>query len=253
MKYNELIAISIKAAELASKEILEVYWSDDFRVESKQDRSPLTRADKQAHVIIASVLKETGLPVLSEEGKTIRYVERKQWEYFWMVDPLDGTREFLNHNGEFTVNIALIHVHRPVLGVVSVPVAGDLYYATEGNGAFVKRNGTSVQLNRKKPVDLGTPGLRVVASRSHMNEETWSFISSLNKPVLVSAGSSLKFMLLAEGKADVYPRFAPTMEWDTAAAHAIVKEAGITVTQRNSSQELVYNKSDLLNPEFLCY
>jgi 3'(2'), 5'-bisphosphate nucleotidase len=168
-----------------------------------------------------------------------------------MVDPLDGTKEFLKRNGEFTVNIALIHNQKPILGVVAVPVNGDVFYAAEGK-AFLKRNGQTIDLPKRKPVLLSQPGLRIVASRSHMSPETQDFISALNEPSLVSKGSSLKFMLLAEGLADVYPRFAPTMEWDTAAAHAIVNAVGISVKQKDSEQELVYNKEDLLNSYFLC-
>jgi 3'(2'), 5'-bisphosphate nucleotidase len=251
MNHSELLHIAINASELASKEILDVYHSDDFHAESKEDKSPLTLADKRAHTAIVSILKETELPILSEEGKMIPYEERKQWEYFWMVDPLDGTKEFLKRNGEFTVNIALIHNQRPILGVVAVPVSGDVFYAAEGK-AFLKRNAQTISLPKRNPVLLSQPGLRVVASRSHMSPETQDFINALREPSLVSKGSSLKFMLLAEGLADVYPRFAPTMEWDTAAAHAIVNAVGISVKQKDVEQELLYNKEDLLNPYFLC-
>lgn len=250
MNHSELLHIAIKASETASREILDVYHSNDFQAESKADKSPLTLADKRAHTAIVSILKETELPVLSEEGKKIPYEERKQWQYFWMVDPLDGTKEFLKRNGEFTVNIALIHNQRPMLGVVAVPVSGDVYYASEGK-AFLNRNGQTIGLPKRNPVSLSQPGLRVVASRSHMSPETQDFINTLKEPSLVSKGSSLKFMLLAEGLADVYPRFAPTMEWDTAAAHAIVNAVGISVKQKDSEQELVYNKADLLNTYFI--
>ncbi|MBX2955257.1 MAG: 3'(2'),5'-bisphosphate nucleotidase CysQ [Cyclobacteriaceae bacterium] len=250
MNYSELNQIAIKAAELACKEILEVYHSNDFQAESKDDKSPLTLADMRAHTSIVSVLKETGLPILSEEGKKISYEERKQWEYFWMVDPLDGTKEFLKRNGEFTVNIALIYNQKPILGVVAVPVSGDVFYAAEGK-AYLKRNEVTIALPKRSPISLTQSGLRVVASRSHMSPETQDFINVLKEPSLVSQGSSLKFMLLAEGKADVYPRFAPTMEWDTAAAHAIVNAVGISVKQKDRDKELMYNKEDLLNPHFI--
>lgn len=249
---NELLTIAIRAAERACKEILDVYHSGDFQTEAKGDQSPLTIADKRAHDVIASLLQSTHLPILSEEGKSIPYEERKSWDYFWMVDPLDGTKEFLKRNGEFTVNIALIHQQQPVLGVVAVPVTGDLFYASQGEGAFVKRDGKILPLPRREKSDLTKKGIRVVASRSHLSDETKTFIESLNEPQLVSQGSSLKFMLLAEGKADVYPRFAPTMEWDTAAAHAIVNEVGIDVLQKDGERALVYNKTDLLNPYFIC-
>lgn len=251
MELSQVLVFAIEAAENACNEILKVYHSNDFQAESKDDKSPLTLADKRAHTAIVSVLRETGLPILSEEGKMTPYEERRQWEYFWMVDPLDGTKEFLKRNGEFTVNIALIYHQKPILGVVAVPVSGDVFYAAEGK-AYVKRDGQAIPLPKRPPVSLTQNGLRVVASRSHMSPETQDFINALNEPSLVSKGSSLKFMLLAEGRADVYPRFAPTMEWDTAAAHAIVNAAGFSVKQKDNEEELMYNKKDLLNPYFLC-
>jgi 3'(2'), 5'-bisphosphate nucleotidase len=251
MNLDNLLLTAIQAAEEASKVILEVYNSDDFQAEAKGDNSPLTLADKRGHAVIDVILDATNLPILSEEGKAIPYEERRQWEYFWMVDPLDGTKEFIKRNGEFTVNIALIHHGRPILGVVAVPVTGEVFYAANGKGAFLKHGGRNIQLSRRNTLDLGGKSLRVVASRSHMNEETQRFIDGLNEPTLVSKGSSLKFMLLAEGKADVYPRYAPTMEWDTAAAHAIVNEAGLRVLQFGKEEELAYNKENLLNPFFL--
>jgi len=249
---DQLLQLAIHASEAACKEILDVYNSGDFQAESKGDNSPLTLADKRAHNIITSILQSSNLPILSEEGKHIPYEERKQWKRFWMVDPLDGTKEFLKRNGEFTVNIALIENQQPVMGVVAIPVNGDVFYAQQGSGAFIKRQETISSLPRRSAIDLKKPGLRVVASRSHMSEETQAFIQSLLAPTLVSQGSSLKFMLLAEGKADVYPRFAPTMEWDTAAAHAVVIETGISVFQKDTDTPLLYNKPDLLNPYFLC-
>jgi len=251
MNDQSLLNLAITASERAVAEIMDVYESGDFQAEVKGDNSPLTIADKRAHGVIAAVLRETGLPVLSEEGAAVPYAERQQWSRFWMVDPLDGTKEFLKQNGEFTVNIALIERTLPVLGVIAVPVTGDIYYGSIGDGAFLKRDGRTLRLARREPVDLGKAGLRVVASRSHMNAETSDFLAGLKEPELVSRGSSLKFMLLAEGKADIYPRFAPTMEWDTAAAHAVMLEVGLRVLQRDRDAELVYNKEDLLNPYFL--
>lgn len=242
---------AITASEEACKVILEVYNSGDFQAEAKGDNSPLTIADKRGHETISKYLKETGLPILSEEGKAIPYEERKHWDYFWMVDPLDGTKEFIKRNGEFTVNIALIRVNKPVMGVVAIPVTGEVYYAAEGKGAFLKKDGANKRLEPRTGPNLSETGLRVVASRSHMNKETEDFINSLKEPSLVSAGSSLKFLLLANGQADVYPRYAPTMEWDTAAAHAVVTEAGFNVYQFGKEEPLVYNKPDLLNPYFL--
>lgn len=250
--YPQLLEIAIRAAETASREILDVYHSGNFETEAKGDQSPLTLADRKAHGVIVSALQPTGLPILSEEGKHTPYAVRKAWDYFWLVDPLDGTKEFLKRNGEFTVNIALIHRQKPVLGVVAVPVSGDVYFASEGGGAFVTRNGEPRSLPKRDPVDLSAKGLRVIASRSHMSDDTQAFIQQLNEPALVSKGSSLKFMLLAENLADVYPRFAPTMEWDTAAAHAIVTEVGLRVLQKDSNLSLEYNKPDLLNPHFIC-
>ena len=246
-----LLILAIQAAEEGCREILKVYDSGDFKEEAKKDQSPLTLADKNAHHKISSILEPTGLPILSEEGKNVPYDERRNWNHFWMVDPLDGTKEFIKRNGEFTVNIALIHRNVPVLGVVAVPVTHEIYYSTDGQGAFVRRDGVDHKLERRPRVDLQQEGLRVVASRSHMNEETQQFVDNLRNPSLVSAGSSLKFMLLASGKADVYPRYAPTMEWDTAAAHAIVKETGYEVREYGKNTPLAYNKENLLNPYFL--
>lgn len=251
MNIQSLLPIAIRAAEAACEEILNVYNSGDFQAEAKGDNSPLTLADRKAHKKITEILKSTALPVLSEEGRSIPYEERKNWEYFWMVDPLDGTKEFIKRNGEFTVNIALIYKNAPVLGVVAVPVTGELFYAAAGCGAWKKTDGKEIRLKNREGLNLEATGLRVVASRSHMNAETQAFIDGLKNPVLVSKGSSLKFMLMAEDKADVYPRYAPTMEWDTAAAHAVVKEAGLKVTEFGSDRELLYNKENLLNPYFL--
>jgi 3'(2'), 5'-bisphosphate nucleotidase len=252
MNDQSLLSLAITAAEKASVGIMDVYESGDFQAEVKGDNSPLTIADKRAHGVIVDGLKASGLPVLSEEGATVPYEERKQWTRFWMVDPLDGTKEFLKRNGEFTVNIALIERGEPVMGVVAVPVSGDVYYSSEGQGAFLQREGKVTRLLRRERVNLSKSRVKVVASRSHMNAETHDFLSQLKDPELVSQGSSLKFMLLAEGKADIYPRFAPTMEWDTAAAHAVVKETGLVVREVGTQTELSYNKASLLNPYFIC-
>ncbi len=249
---NSHLETALHAAEEACKEILEVYNSGDFQAEAKGDNSPLTLADRRAHKRIAALLEPTGLPILSEEGKSIPYDERRKWASFWMVDPLDGTKEFIKRNGEFTVNIALIRDGKPVMGVVAVPVTGDVYYA-DADGAFVRRKGSSqaTALERRTPADLKQSGLRVVASRSHMSDETQAFVGKLQAPTLVSKGSSLKFILVADGEADLYPRYAPTMEWDTAAAHAIVNAVGLRVMEYGKDTELRYNKEDLLNPWFL--
>ena len=248
--YRQLIETAKKAAVEAGKVILEVYNSDDFNVELKGDDSPLTRADKNAHNVIVSFLEDTGLPILSEEGKSIPYEERKDWEHFWMVDPLDGTKEFIKRNGEFTVNIALIKGNQSFAGVVYVPVTGKLYWAISGEGAFVKEGERTSQL-KSNSISLDQSGLRIVASRSHLNEDTQEFLDSLVDPEIVSMGSSLKLLAIAEGTADVYPRFAPTMEWDTAAADAIVRESGSKVLQKNQKEPVFYNKENLLNPHFI--
>ncbi|MEM9680607.1 MAG: 3'(2'),5'-bisphosphate nucleotidase CysQ, partial [Bacteroidota bacterium] len=203
-----------------------------------------------AHKRITSFLEKTEIPILSEEGRDIPFEERARWEYFWMVDPLDGTKEFIKKNDEFTVNISLIHKERSVLGVVYPPVLGDLYWAVKGGGAFRQFDGQLSKLNTSKK-KLNEENLRVVASRSHLSEETEAYISKLRGSSIVSKGSSLKFLLIASGEADVYPRFGPTMEWDTAASQIIVEEAGGTVTLVDEVTPLSYNKKDLLNPYFI--
>lgn len=249
---NQLLDIVKKAAVAAGEEILKVYHSDDFDVELKGDNSPLTRADKKAHEVIVEGLSSTNIPVLSEEGKDFPFETRKEWDYFWMVDPLDGTKEFVKRNGEFTVNIALIHKNRSVLGVVYAPVLKKLYFASETNGAFLESEGGLAKLDSKS-FSMTDEQLNVVASRSHLNEATEGFLNKLSRPNIVSMGSSLKFLLVAEGEAHLYPRYAPTMEWDTAAAQIIVEEAGGKVLQESSEEPVIYNKENLLNPYFLCH
>lgn len=246
MELEGLLEIAKKAAKSASEKILKVYHSGDFSIEAKSDDSPLTRADQAAHHAIVAELEKTKIPILSEEGKHIPYETRKNWEYFWMIDPLDGTKEFIKKNGEFTVNIALIHQQKPILGVVMVPVTGDLYDAYTGNGS--RKNDQPIQVSS---FSLSDSGLKVVASRSHLSEETQAFIDTLASPQFLSKGSSLKLLMVAEGEADLYPRFAPTMEWDTAAAQIIVEEAGGQVLIKDSIESVHYNKPDLLNPFFL--
>ena len=243
---QHLLEIAKKAAIQGGEAIIEIYESGDFSIEAKSDNSPLTKADKAAHNAIVEILDETGLPILSEEGASIDFDVRKNWEYFWMIDPLDGTKEFIKKNGEFTVNIALINRNKPVLGVVYTPVTKDLYWGVAGKGAF--RDGKKITVNTK---DKSEKGLKVVASRSHMNEETESYIGQFNDPEIVSKGSSLKLLMVAEGAADVYPRYAPTMEWDTAASQIIVEEAGGQVLIKDTEMPVVYNKENLLNPYFL--
>jgi 3'(2'), 5'-bisphosphate nucleotidase len=258
---HNFINVSIEAAIEAGKKILEVYQRD-FVVETKIDNSPLTEADQQAHHTIKNILQQTGIPILSEEGKQMPYNERKQWDKFWLVDPLDGTKEFIKKNGEFTVNIALIKNGTPVMGVVYVPVTGVVYAASEETGSFsfnVNNNGKAISemVNDKikLPLAIKPEKYTIVASRSHSSPETETFIEERKKIYgnvnLISAGSSLKLCLVAEGKAQVYPRLAPTMEWDTAAGHAIAKFAGCKVYNYESNDELKYNKENLLNPWFV--
>ncbi|WP_420316823.1 3'(2'),5'-bisphosphate nucleotidase CysQ [Ekhidna sp.] len=247
---ENLLETAKKASLAAGTEILKIYESGDFSIESKSDDSPLTRADKAAHKKIVSFLESTDIPILSEEGRNIPYEERSNWEYFWMVDPLDGTKEFIKRNGEFTVNIALINKGIPIMGVVYPPVLGELYWGLKDKGAFKEVHDSIEELNVSNR-RLNEVGLKVVASRSHMSDQTQEFVNSLKEPVVVSRGSSLKFLLIASGEADVYPRFGPTMEWDTAAAHAIVSEAGGSVVQDDEATPLQYNKVNLLNPKFI--
>ena len=250
MDLSSLKDTAKKAALEAGSEILKIYESGDFSIESKSDNSPLTLADKAAHEKIVSYLEQTGIPILSEEGKSIPFEERSGWDYFWMVDPLDGTKEFIKKNGEFTVNIALIHRGEAVLGVVYPPILKEIYWAINTEGSFKEKKGVLSKLNTTKK-GLEGSGLRVVASRSHMSEETKKYIDGFKEANIVSKGSSLKFLLIASGEADVYPRFGPTMEWDTAAAHAIVTGAGGSVTLEDGVTPLSYNKPNLLNPYFI--
>jgi len=244
----------ILLAEKAGLEIMKIYQKD-FSIEYKDDKSPLTEADKKSNEIICAGLNETGIPVLSEEGKETPYEKRKRWKAFWLIDPIDGTKEFIKKNGEFTVNIALIENGVPVLGVVHVPVMNVTYYGSMRGGSFVKdKNNNTKRLPLKKNNEPERK-LSVVASRTHMSPETQAFIDNLKKKTkqveIISSGSSLKFCLVAEGSADVYPRLGPTMEWDTAAAHAVVENAGKKVLDFHTNQPLVYNKENLLNPWFI--
>ena len=249
---KELLDLARKASRHASQEILKIYESEDFGVDMKSDDSPLTKADKKGHDIICSYLEKSGIPILSEEGDHSNYNERKHWNKLWIVDPLDGTKEFIKRNGEFTVNIALVEDQIPILGVVEAPVLDFQYYGIVGKGAFKVAAGIEKNLSPLGKLDISQIGLKVVASRSHLNNETKEFLAGLNNPEIVSMGSSLKFMMIAEGKADIYPRFAPTMEWDTAAAHAIMLALGGNVFD-NKQKPLMYNKENLLNPHFEAY
>lgn len=239
----------IALARRAGGEILRVYDAD-FTVEHKEDKSPLTEADMAAHDAIDEGLAELtpGVPVLSEESAAVPFAERRTWRRYWLVDPLDGTREFVKRNGEFTVNIALIEDGHPVLGVILAPVTGLCYFACRGCGAYRAGRDGAAQAIRVRPLDRGR--LVVAGSRSHAGESLAAFLDRLGGYELVSMGSSLKSCLVAEGKADLYVRLGPTSEWDTAAAQCVVEEAGGRVTD-TAMRPLRYNtKESLLNPDF---
>lgn len=245
----------IAIAEAAGKEIMHIYATDDFAVVDKSDNSPLTKADKASNAVIVAALKEQfpHIPIISEENKLLSYDERKDWSLVWLVDPLDGTKEFIKKNGEFTVNIALIANGKPVLGVVGIPARNHMYYAVEGKGAFkTDENGNTTQLHIAEP---RKDTIALIGSRSHPSPEFDAYLKDMESKYatvdFVPAGSSLKFCLVAEGKADVYPRLGPTMEWDTAAGHAVVLEAGARVKVYGSDKDLDYNKENLLNPFFI--
>jgi 3'(2'), 5'-bisphosphate nucleotidase len=243
---DDVCAIAVEAGQ----RILKVYETADFSVTTKGDDSPLTEADRVAHELIEQRLSALTpeIPILSEESAAIDYAARATWKRFWLVDPLDGTKEFIKRNGEFTVNIALIDNGRPILGVVQVPVKQEMYYACEGAGAFMRKADASPVPARVSRFTGRTPV--VVASRSHAGKETEAYLLSLGGHDIVSMGSSLKFCLVATGVADVYPRLGPTMEWDTAAAQCVVEQAGGRVTD-TQNRPLAYNKPDLHNPWFI--
>ncbi|MCT8341107.1 3'(2'),5'-bisphosphate nucleotidase CysQ [Flavobacteriaceae bacterium TK19130] len=259
MKYLNL---AIEAALNGGAEILKVYSSDDFGVEQKKDDSPLTVADKRANDAIMEFLRTTEIPIISEENKEIAYGTRKEWTNCWIVDPLDGTKEFIKRNGEFTVNIALVENGAPIMGVIYVPVSKELYFAdvsaSIAKKATVSNEDETVSAIVSQAISIhpkkDSEKARIVGSRSHLNEATENFIESIKEKEtveIVSKGSSLKFCLVAEGKADMYPRYAPTMEWDTAAGQAICEAVGVSVTALPDSEPLRYNKENLLNPHFL--
>lgn len=261
---RELLEIAIKAAIKAGDIIEYIYENEDFELEIKQDNTPLTKADKEANAIINVFLDRTLIPIISEENKEINYEKRKLWKQCWIVDPLDGTKEFLKKNNEFTVNIALVENGKPILGVIFSPISKELYYANVLDKKAYKitiSNGYDYSENwfddtyRITPQKTDNAVLKVIGSRSHMNDDTKKFINNLSAHyssiAIISKGSSLKFCLIAEGKADIYPRFAPTMEWDTAAGQAICEAVGIHVISKNTLQGLTYNKPNLLNSEFI--
>lgn len=268
MQFNEIDIEKVKQIAIeAGIAIMEIY-KQDFSIEYKEDESPLTQADLKANSIICNHLEVLypDIPLMSEENKQIAYEDRKDWDYYWCIDPIDGTKEFIKKNDEFTVNIALIHKNTPVLGVVYAPALGEMYYAKKGEGAFFEKieNNQSIKNSIKKLPFFKKEEYKVVASKSHLSQETQEFIDKLaiHYPTLKtqSRGSSLKLCMIATGEADIYPRLAPTMEWDTAAADAIVRESGkmtyqhrgeFNIEKLHAEMPLVYNKKELLNPWFV--
>ncbi len=263
---RNLLAVAASTAVRAGHKIMEVYNSSDFQVNLKSDRTPLTLADRLAHNEIKTSLTKTFIPVLSEEGRSITYEERKGWEYFWVVDPLDGTKEFIKRNGEFTVNIALIYERFPVAGVVYVPVTGKLYYSLQPEGAFMVTDITASssyevsfdELSKRSeriPKSYPRKKIVVVESRSHSSPDTIEYIQGIVEKLkdveLLPIGSSLKMCMIAEGIADIYPRLSLSSEWDTAAGQAIVEGAGFRVVTYESGERLSYNKEELVNPWFI--
>jgi len=279
---NEHLLTALLASKEAGLAILDVY-KQDFDVSYKEDQSPLTLADQRSHDIIVGHLTDPSgksFPILSEEGKDIPFEQRRSWEYFWLIDPLDGTKEFIKRNGEFTVNIALIFQHRPVLGVIFVPVNNVFYFASEGFGAYRLKNGNAFELLKGKaseinkesvlneiikhsdklpyhdtPLDAHDSPFIIVGSRSHPSKEFEGFVKTMRKQhpkiEVIPSGSSLKLCLVAEGRADIYPRLGPTMEWDTAAGQAIVEQANGSVLNYETGEPLQYNKKNLLNSWFI--
>lgn len=263
---RNLLGVAASTAIRAGHKIMEVYNSSDFQVNLKSDRTPLTLADRLAHDEIKNALTKTYIPVLSEEGRSIVYEERKGWDYFWVVDPLDGTKEFIKRNGEFTVNIALIHEHYPVAGVVYVPVTGKLYFSLQPEGAFMVTGIEAsavfeisfdelLERSERIPKHFPHEKIVVVESRSHSSADTIQYIQGIVERFkdveLLPVGSSLKMCMIAEGLADIYPRLSLSSEWDTAAGQAIVEGAGFRVITFETGERLSYNKEELVNPWFI--
>ena len=245
----------LELARAAGAAIINVYEaSADVVYSKKDDDSPLTAADQAANKVICDGLEqlEEKYPIISEENKQLDYSERKGYSRFWLVDPLDGTKEFIKRNGEFTVNIALVENGSPILGVVYAPILDEMYWAVKGEGAFLEKNGTSSKLSALT-FEKSDEGLGMICSRSHLNTETEAFINQYTNPELVSKGSSLKFLMIANQQAHIYPRIAPTMEWDTGAAQIVLEEAGGKVVHFETGEPLKYNKENLLNPYFVAH
>ena len=248
----ETLVAKINGIAKGAGEKISYYFNSDYEIEYKQDRSPVTTADLAAHEYIEKHLSEITpeWPLLSEESRKIDYSQRSSWQTYWLVDPLDGTREFIKHNSDFTVNIALIHLNQPILGVIHLPIEDCMYFATTGNGAF-KSNGSDARV----PITVTSAVAdmpRICGSRANPGKSMQQFLHNVGQHELISRGSSIKSCLVAEGSADIYPRFGPTWEWDTAAAQCIVEQAGGRLTDFDL-QSLRYNKKSLLNPSFMVY
>ena len=260
---KEFIDSFINLIKECNNIVLSIY-NTDFDVDYKEDESPLTIADKSCNYQICFYLdllyrsllkenkiKENDMIVISEENKNEEYEKRKECRWTWLVDPVDGTKEFVKKNGQFTVNIGLAEYGVPVFGIVSIPVTGEIYYGVKGIGSYKIEKSRLLKLNINKCKNFEEKGVRIIASSSHLNEETKNFISTYEDPIIINVGSSIKLLWIAENKADLYPRIAPTSEWDTCAAHAVVKFAGGEVFDFNTLNDLVYNKENLLNPYFI--
>jgi len=248
-KFIKEIIVSSREAGAA---IMDIYNQEDLGVQSKSDESPLTKADLAANEILCNTLRKIApeIPIISEENDQMSYMDRAGWEYCWVVDPLDGTKEFIKRNGEFTTNVALVRGDVAIAGVIYAPALDEMYWGIYDNGAYSEINGevTKMQVRTYNKSDIG---LKLVCSRSHLNDATQAIVDQYNQPELVASGSSLKFMKIAKGDAHIYPRMAPTMEWDTCAAQAILEEAGGSVLQADTFEPVVYNKENLLNPSFI--
>jgi 3'(2'), 5'-bisphosphate nucleotidase len=260
MAIDNLLKLALSASVNAGQAIMDIYKSEDFEIQIKSDSSPLTKADLAAHNIIIEQLKESEIPILSEEDADIPFETRSKWKQFWLVDPLDGTKEFIKKNDEFTVNIALIEHGKPILGVVYLPVFKSVYFASKEIGSFfmkdIDTNNIEESISNADKLPKTLPSTyTVVGSRSHMNTLTQEYFSNLKKQYgeikIISKGSSLKLCMVADGSAHEYPRFGPTMEWDTAAGHAIALFSNAKVTKSDKKTCLSYNKEDLLNPHFI--
>ena len=263
---KHLLLTAINAAIRAGALIMEVYNSDDFQVNLKSDATPLTLADRLANDEIVKSLMKTRIPVMSEEGRNLLYEERKGWEYFWLVDPLDGTKEFIKRNGEFTVNIALVYNGYPIMGIIYIPTLKQLYFSLLELGSYrvdeiisevrdVETLNKIILETQKLPICLKPAKFTVVTSRSHPSTETQEFIDKLKKVYgevqTIPRGSSLKICMVAEGNADVYPRFGNTSEWDTAAGQSIAEQAGCSMISVDDCKRISYNKEDIDNPWFI--